>query len=262
MAINAIRDAAVAGTFYPANPGELRAMVLAFLDSAETTGAPPKAMLLPHAGYIYSGPVAAAGYAHLLNARDRVKRVVILGPSHFVAFDGLAASGAEAFATPLGLASLDRAALDEVLALPQANLFDMAHASEHSVEVQLPFLQVILGDFAIVPFVIGDATADEVGEVLERIWGGPETVIVVSSDLSHYHDYETARQLDLETTRDIKDLREIGWEQACGSFAINGLLHVAARRRMRVRTVDLRNSGDTAGPRDPVVGYGAFLFEE
>src|SRR5262245_32383349 len=144
MAINAIRGAAVAGAFYPADADELRAMVLAFLDAAETTGAPPKAMILPHAGYIYSGPVAAAGFAHLLNARDRVKRAVILGPSHFVAFDGLAASDAEAFATPLGLAPLDRAALDDAIILPRAHVFEMAHASEHSVEVQLPFLQVIL----------------------------------------------------------------------------------------------------------------------
>src|SRR5262249_56767746 len=133
---------------------------------------------------------------------------------------------------------------------------------EHSIEVHLPFLQVILGDFAIVPFVVGDATADEVGAVLERLWGGPETIIVVSSDLSHYHDYETARHLDRETTRDIEGMSAIGWERACGSVPINGLLRVAARRRMRVRTVDLRNSADTAGPRFPVVGYGAYLFEE
>jgi AmmeMemoRadiSam system protein B len=260
-AIHAIREAAVAGEFYPANADELRAMVLSFLRAAEATGAPPKAMILPHAGYVYSGPVAAVGYAHLIGARDHIRRAVILGPSHFVAFDGLAASGAEAFATPLGLVALDHAALDDVLKLPQAHLFDTAHAGEHSIEVHLPFLQVILDDFAIVPFAVGDATTDEVGAVLERLWGGPETVIIVSSDLSHDHDYETARRLDLETTRDIEELREIGWKQACGSVPINGLLRVAARRRMRVRTADLRNSADTAGPRDHVVGYGACLFE-
>lgn len=258
-----VRSPAVAGTFYPADARELHTMVSAYLDAAEASGHPPKAIIAPHAGYVYSGPVAATAYAHLANARNTIKRVVLLGPAHRVDFDGLAVSGADAFATPLGTIPVDKPAIAKILALPQVQVLDEAHALEHSLEVHLPFLQEVLDDFTLVPLAVGEATPEETGEVLETLWGGPETLIVISSDLSHYHDYETAKQLDRATSHAIETLRpqDIHYEHACGRNPVNGLLYAARKHGLRARTVDLRNSGDTAGPRDQVVGYGAYVFE-
>ncbi len=262
-----VRPPAVAGTFYPDDPARLAAAVRGYL--AEARGelapddSPPKAVIAPHAGYVYSGPIAASVYARLAAAAGRVERVVLLGPAHRVALSGLAASSARAFATPLGEVPVDGAALERVLALPQVSTLDAAHAHEHSLEVQLPFLQEILGDFSLVPLVVGEASAEEVAEVLELLWGGPETLIAVSSDLSHYYDYATAQRMDRATTRAIESLQPdaIDTEQACGRVPVRGLLVAAARRGLRARTVDLRNSGDTAGSRDEVVGYGAYVFQ-
>ncbi len=260
-----IRPAAVAGMFYPGSAHELRAMIRDFLreaTSANKAATVPKAIIVPHAGYIYSGPVAASAYARLLPARDRIHRVVLLGPSHRVPLLGLASSSADYFQTPLGDIPLDRAAIDAIEQLPQVRQLDEAHAMEHSLEVQLPFLQTVLDDFTLVPLVVGDASPEEVAEVLERLWGGPETVIVVSSDLSHYHDYETAEALDTATSQAIEQLQpeRIHGENACGCRGINGLLQYAREHGLRGKTIDLRNSGDTAGPRDQVVGYGAYVF--
>ncbi len=260
-----IRAAAVAGRFYPKDPRELRADVQAYLAATRATpGAIPKALIAPHAGYIFSGPIAASAYAHLAGARDRIKRVVLLGPAHTAAFTGIAVSRAEAFATPLGLVPVDLEAVRALSVLSQVLVLDEAHVREHSVEVQLPFLQTILADFKIVPLVVGDARDDEVSEVIEKLWGGPETLIVISSDLSHYYDYHSARRLDQATARAIERLcpEEIGEDQACGRTPMRGLLVSARRRGLSVRTVDLRNSGDTAGPRREVVGYGAWVFGE
>jgi AmmeMemoRadiSam system protein B len=211
---------------------------------------------------VYSGPIAASAYARIRAARDGIRTVVALGPSHRVPFRGLAASAAAAFVTPLGEVAVDRAGVEAVLALPQVQILEAAHAQEHSLEVQLPFLQETLGPFTWIPLVTGDASADEVAEVLETVWGGPETLILVSSDLSHYHDYASARSLDLATTTAIENLRyeELHGERACGYVGIRGLLAIARRRGLRVETLDLRTSGDTAGPRDAVVGYGAYAF--
>ncbi|MBK1701897.1 AmmeMemoRadiSam system protein B [Thiococcus pfennigii] len=259
-----VRPAAVAGRFYPGDPRELKRVVDDYLTEAmpQTQAPPPKALIVPHAGYIYSGAIAAEAYASLAAARATISRVVLLGPAHRVFVRGLAASGAERFETPLGAVPLDRAAIDRALTLPQVTIMDAAHAEEHSLEVQLPFLQEVLAAFTLVPFVVGDASPEEVAEVLELLWGGPETLIVVSSDLSHYHDYGTARRLDAATSHAIETLHpeDIGEEQACGRQPVNGLLEVARRRGLRAETLDLRNSGDTAGPRDQVVGYGAYVF--
>jgi hypothetical protein len=238
-------------------------MIGDFLSQAKATDQPaPKAIIAPHAGYIYSGPVAASAYKSLQAARGRIQRVVLLGPSHRVAFSGLAAASADYFATPLGDIPLDREAIEQILPMAQVKLLDEAHALEHSLEVHLPFLQEILGEFKLVPLVVGNADASEVGEVLEKLWGGDETLIVISSDLSHYHSYATAQQLDQATTRAIEELRleDIGYEDACGRNPVAGLLQVARNRGFHIDTVDLRNSGDTAGPRDQVVGYGAYLL--
>lgn len=224
----------------------------------------PKALIVPHAGYIYSGEIAAAAYARIVPARGRIRRVVLLGPCHRVPVRGLAISGADAFVTPLGNLRVDDDARSRALSLPQVCLLDASHEQEHSLEVQLPFLQVALGDVALVPFVVGDATSDEVADVLDLLWGGEETLIVVSSDLSHYLDYESAQRADAATCRAIESLtpEAIGRDQACGRVPIRGLLQLARRRSLRPETVDLRNSGDTAGPRDRVVGYGAWTFSE
>ncbi|UCH53984.1 MAG: AmmeMemoRadiSam system protein B [Pseudomonadota bacterium] len=257
-----IRHPAVAGMFYPDEPGELHAAIADFLASAKPVEQVPKAIIAPHAGYIYSGPVAASAYASLRAARDTITRVVLLGPAHRVPVKGLALSGVDAFATPLGDVPIDVEAIALINKLPQVKVLDRAHAEEHSLEVHLPFLQEILGEFKLVPLVVGDASAAEVGEVLERLWGGAETLIVISSDLSHYHDYATAQRMDAKTSKAIEALRyeDIGYEDACGRIPVSGLLHVARRRGLHARTVDLRNSGDTAGPRHQVVGYGAYLF--
>jgi hypothetical protein len=260
--MRSIRKPAVAGTFYPADAIELRTMLSSLLSSAEAIGLSPKALIVPHAGYIYSGPVAARGYACLKAARNQIRRVVLLGPAHFAAFSGLAESSADAFATPLGVVPIEELARVRLRDLPQVHVLDRAHVWEHSLEVQLPFLQMVLQDFSLLPLAVGEASAEEVGEVLERLWGGPETLILISSDLSHYHDYETARRLDQETSKAIEKLQQLSPGQACGRCPINGLLYVARKRGLRARTIDLRNSGDTAGPRDRVVGYGTYLFEE
>jgi AmmeMemoRadiSam system protein B len=260
-----IRKPAVAGQFYPADPEELRKMVGALLANIPPAAGPaPKAIIVPHAGYIYSGPIAASAYARFSPDREIIRRIVLLGPSHHVAFEGLAASSATAFATPLGLVAVDGEACHKLDSLPQVTRLDEAHAFEHSLEVQLPFLQVVLRDFAVVPLVIGEASAAEVAGVIDTLWGGPETRFVISSDLSHYHDAQTAELLDQATAKAIEALapERIGTGQACGQLAIQGLLLAGSRRGLRARTLDLRNSGDTAGPRDRVVGYGAFELEE
>jgi AmmeMemoRadiSam system protein B len=206
--------------------------------------------------------VAASVYARLIPARDTIRRVVLLGPSHRVPLRGLAASNMTHFATPLGNVPVDRETIAKLLKLPQVVLLEPAHEREHSLEVQLPFLQEILTEFKLIPLVVGEATAQEVGDVLEQVWGGPETLIVISSDLSHYHDYYTAQQMDKNTSDAIEKLRfeDIHFEQACGRNPINGLLYIAKTKGLQAHTVDLRNSGDTAGPRHQVVGYGAYVF--
>ncbi|CAK0775190.1 MEMO1 family protein CCP3SC5AM1_v1_990008 [Gammaproteobacteria bacterium] len=260
--MNSLRLPAVAGLFYPADPRELRAMVISLLQKAQVAEKIPKALIAPHAGYVYSGPIAASAYASLTRMRGTVNRVVLMGPSHRVSFSGIALPSAAFFVTPMGKVAVEPAIKETLAGLPQVLTLDQAHAQEHSLEVHLPFLQEGLGTFSLVPMVVGDASSLAVAEVLERLWGGPETLIVVSSDLSHYHDYETARQLDAATSRAIEGLMPdaIYHEHACGRNPVNGLLTVARRLRISPRTIDLRNSGDTAGSRNRVVGYGAYTF--
>ncbi|MCC6534709.1 MAG: AmmeMemoRadiSam system protein B [Burkholderiales bacterium] len=257
-----IRQPAVAGMFYPADPGKLAAAVDELLAAAQRSqhdGAAPKALIVPHAGYVYSGPVAASAYSRLRSARDRIRRVVLMGPVHRVPVRGLALPGASAFATPLGTVPVDAAAVEQVRRMPQVVESAPAHALEHSLEVHLPFLQRALASFSLVPFAVGTATREEVAEVLDRLWGGDETLIVVSSDLSHYLPYDQAREIDAATAAMIRDLRsDIDHERACGGTPLNGLMLAANRRQLEVQLVDLRNSGDTAGGRDRVVGYGSF----
>jgi MEMO1 family protein len=264
--MSAVRPAAVAGTFYPEAARALIAKVRAYLEHAvaDSAGAvQPKALIVPHAGYVYSGPIAATAYARLAGSFDAIRRVVLLGPAHRVRFQGLAVPSADAFATPLGEIEIDRRAIASALELAQVSESDRAHALEHSLEVQLPFLQTLLRSFRLVPFAVGDATAEQVAEVIELLWGGPETLIVVSSDLSHYHAYGEARAIDKATADAVMQLSpRLGYEQACGALAINGLLTVARRRALKPELLDLRSSGDTAGDKVRVVGYGSFVFSE
>lgn len=261
----AIRPAAVAGMFYPAHPDALRGEVHALLAQANPPRLPrlPKALLAPHAGYVYSGPIAASAYATLAAARERVRRVVLLGPAHRVAVRGLALPGADRFATPLGEVEVDAAAIAALRELPQVVESPAAHALEHSLEVQLPFLQAVLGEFRLVPLAVGDAAAAEVAQVLEHAWGGAETLVVVSSDLSHYLPYAAARDVDAGTLAAMLALEpRIGHWQACGATPVNGLLQLARQRGLRPTLLDARNSGDTAGDRQRVVGYAALAFCE
>jgi AmmeMemoRadiSam system protein B len=263
--MSAVRPAAVAGMFYPEAPGVLREQVRACLEQARQSlpSAPrPKALIVPHAGYVYSGVIAAAAYSRLAGLDD-IRRVVLIGPAHRVPVMGLAAPSVDVFATPLGEIEVDRSAVSRALDLPQVTESDRAHALEHSLEVQLPFLQLLLGSFRVVPFAVGDATSGQVAEVIELLWGGPETLIVISSDLSHYHTYREAGAIDQESAQIVLALSPtLGFEQACGALPINGLLTVARRRGLHPELLDLRNSGDTAGDKFRVVGYASFVFSE
>ena len=261
-----VRPAAVAGSFYPRDARALAAEVDDLLGGVEEL-APrlgfPKALVVPHAGYIYSGPVAARAYDELAPARGIVRRVVLLGPVHRVAVRGLAAPSVDAFETPLGRIPIDREALRLVQDLPQVARSDPAHAMEHSLEVQLPFLQKVLGEFSLVPFAVGTASVEEVAQVLERLWGGPETLIVISTDMSHYHTYEEARAVDGATLARIAAYAtDIEHEEACGATPLNGLLSFAKRKNVPIRLLAACNSGDTAGGRDRVVGYSSFALYE
>ncbi len=258
-----VRPPAVAGRVYPADPDRLRDPVVQFL-AAASVAVPgrPKALIVPHAGYVYSGPVAASGYAWMVPWSDQIERVVLLGTCHTPGVSGLATTSAEEFLTPLGRVPVDRAAIEESLRFSQVHLDDEAHDLDHALEVQLPFLQVVLGSFAIVPFLVGRADAETVAEILEPLWDGDRTLIVVSSDLSHQHPYAEARRLDQATAEAVEQLHgeALGPRSACGRNAIVGLLHTARRHGLNCRTVDLRSSGDTAGPRNRVVGYGSWVF--
>jgi AmmeMemoRadiSam system protein B len=259
-----IRPAAVAGTFYPDEPEALASTVRRLLaDSTGAGTARPKALIAPHAGYIYSGPIAASAYAQLAPLADRIRRVVLLGPAHRVALRGLALPGCTAFATPLGEIELDEAAVAGLRDLPQVVISPAAHALEHSLEVQLPFLQTVLREFTLVPLAVGDASTAEVAEVIERLWGGDETLIVISSDLSHYLPYADACRIDRTTVDTVLALEPmLDHAQACGATPINGLLRVASAHGLAPRLNDLRNSGDTAGDRSRVVGYASISFVE
>jgi len=264
--LSSIRPAAVAGSFYPGDPSALSVEVATYLAQAEAGAsgrAAPKAIIAPHAGYVYSGPVAASIYARLKRLAGRITRVVLAGPAHRVFVRGAAVPDVEAFDSPLGPVTLDREAIARLRALPFVTVSGRAHALEHSLEVQLPFLQSVLGTFSLVPVVVGDATPEEMARLFEVLWGGDETLVVVSSDLSHYHPYDVARAVDRKTADAILRLEaELEPEEACGAAPVNGLLEVARRRGLSAELVDLRNSGDTAGGRDRVVGYGAFAFHE
>src|SRR5262245_16516154 len=257
------RPSAVAGLFYPGDPDRLRKHVLGLLANLPAPAKTmPKALIAPHAGFAYSGSVAAQAFATLRDFAQTIARVVLIGPAHYVHLRGIAAPTVDAFETPLGCVPVDAEALSAITDLQFVVCTDAPHAPEHALEVELPFLQTLLASFQVVPLVVGDVTPKEIAQVLLQLWDRPETLTVVSSDLSHYHDYETARRLDAETAATIEhgDWASLGPHQACGCLAIAGLLLETGRRDLNIRRLSLCNSGDTAGSRDQVVGYGAWMF--
>ena len=276
--MHTIRPAAVAGSFYSGhsqtladtihtllnnianNQPQIKFKVKSKVESAKHP-VPPKAIVVPHAGYIYSGQTAALAYKQLTEWRDSIKRVILLGPVHRVPVRGLALPEVDAFTTPLGEVKLDKAAIATIAGMKQVVPSYPAHAQEHSLEVQLPFLQTVLDDFKLVPLAVGDATPAEVADVLDVLWGGPETIIVVSSDLSHFLPYAAAKVVDKSTVKTILNMQEtLTHHQACGSTPVNGLILAAKRHHLHPTLLDLCNSGDTAGDKSRVVGYASFAF--
>jgi AmmeMemoRadiSam system protein B len=271
--MHTIRPAAVAGSFYPGHRQTLADNIHGLLKQAaaniqspispDTPSAPPKAIVVPHAGYIYSGQTAAIAYNILARWHDTIKRVILLGPVHRVPVIGLALPDVDVFTTPLGEVKLDKAAIASVANMKQVVVSYPAHAQEHSLEVQLPFLQSVLDDFKLVPLAVGDATPEEVAEVIEALWGGTETIIVVSSDLSHFLPYSVANEVDKSTVKNILNMQgALTHHQACGGTPVNGLILAARKHLLHPTLLNLCNSGDTAGDKNRVVGYAAFAFTE
>jgi AmmeMemoRadiSam system protein B len=264
MATQGVRHPAVAGMFYPDDPVELEAMVQDLMEQAGSEGPAPKALIAPHAGYRFSGPTAARAYARLRPVADRISRVVLLGPAHRWPFEGIAAHSADYFRTPLGDVPVDQETRDSILQRRDTATLDAAHEGEHSLEVHLPFLQYLLGEFSVVPLVLGDARTETVASLLDELWFGPETLVVISTDLSHFLDYDSAYKRDRATAEAILACRpeSIGELDACGRVPLRGLLAVGQDRGMRMEVIDLCNTGDTANVRDRVVGYAAVAGHE
>jgi AmmeMemoRadiSam system protein B len=261
-----IRQPAVADRFYPGYPNRLKQLLQDYFAAAKPFGSRvdcPKAIIAPHAGYIYSGPIAASAFAPFIPEKETIRRIVLIGPSHRIPFQGIAIPSCESYATPLGFIPIDAEGCESLRSLPQVQILDDAHAQEHSLEVELPFLQFVLNTFTLVPIVVGESTDWELSDAIDRVWGGPETRFVISSDLSHYLPYEQAVKTDRITADAVEKLQpeRIGESQACGRTPIRAMLIAARGRNLQAATLDLRNSGDTAGSRDRVVGYGAFTFQ-
>lgn len=265
-----LRPAAVAGTFYPKEASELLQTVRNLLSKAAQTpdipqfNNPPKAIIVPHAGYIYSGAVAASAYAILLRFRSKINRIILLGPAHREAVNGIAVPETDFFETPLGPIPIDQNARQRLRPFHYVHSADSPHRLEHSLEVQLPFLQLILGQFSLLPLLVGQASPEEVDQIIEEFWDEPETLFVISTDLSHFLDYDTARARDAKTALAIENLdyESLEFDQACGRTPVAGMLLAAKKNNLSIHTLDLKNSGDTAGPKDRVVGYGAWVLSE
>jgi hypothetical protein len=260
-----IRPPAVAGFFYPGDRAELSEMVSELIAGVSVNALPraPKAYIVPHAGYIYSGSTAAVAYAMAAQQRASLRRIIVIGPSHRVYLEGAAVPNVQAFATPLGEIPIDQELKRSVLDVPGVIESDHPHRLEHSLEVQLPFLQLAFGDFTLVPIVVGSASAQQVAAMLDAVWGDTDTLVLASSDLSHYHSYRAAQNIDAQTSAAILNRQpNLTGEQACGAVAINGLLQCARERDLKVTELARCNSGDTAGDKDRVVGYGAYALYE
>ncbi len=260
-----VRTTAVAGAFYPSEPEILSKDIQRYIEETPSVSLPvPKAIIVPHAGYEYSAGVAASAYKLLKSGRKSIKKVVILAPSHKIGFNGMALTKASAYETPLGNVEIDKEMNEQLLALPLVDYLEEAHKSEHSLEVQLPFLKEALDDFKLIPVITGNASPTDVETLLETVWGKKDTLIVISTDLSHYLPYNEACILDNKTKTAIEnlDIDSIEQEQACGYVPLKGMLTIAKAKKMQVETLEVKNSGDTSGSKNRVVGYGAWAFLE
>jgi AmmeMemoRadiSam system protein B len=256
-----IRPAAMVGTLYPADAEQLSAQLAKLLLSCQQSIETPKVIIAPHSGYLFSGQVAACAYRSLSHIAPTISRVILVGPSHQQHCHGIALPTADYFQTPLGEVSVDQQALKQLEQLTDVNFNDSVHELEQSLELQLPFLQLCLLNFTIVPIIIGTTHAHHVAQVLNSVWGSNETLIVISTDLSHYLDYQQAKNIDFKTCHEISQLSDLITEQqACGSTVLNGLMKVAKQRNLAAKLLDCRNSGDTTGSKDKVVGYASFIF--
>jgi AmmeMemoRadiSam system protein B/AmmeMemoRadiSam system protein A len=258
-----IRQAAVAGTFYPADKEELTAMIDSFYANASDQPAVGKALIAPHAGYIYSGEIAASCYAPLRKRKNTISKVVLLGPSHYVGFMGMALPTVDFFTTPLGDIPIDKELHKKAIECEDTFTLDNAHLQEHSLEVHLPFLQKSLESFTLLPVVVGQCDPKLIAKMLHEVWGGPETLIVISTDMSHFKNYQDAQKCDQKTADNIVNfnIESIDHYDACGSAPVLGLLQ-AIKNKFKIKLIDIRNSGDTAGDKDRVVGYASFICDE
>jgi AmmeMemoRadiSam system protein B len=257
------RPPAVAGAFYPGDPLELSAMVSELLVAADPTSLPrrPRALVVPHAGYIYSGGVAAQGYSRLEPFAGEIRRVILLGPNHRVPLAGIAAPDVSCFRTPLGDIDIDQKMISQLADKGLLQINSLPHENEHCLETQLPFLQKLLSDWQLVPLIVGETAVDDVSALLDEVIHDPDNLVIISSDLSHFHEYHEAQRIDSHTSELIETLQPVVHpQQACGAFPLNGLLQLAGSMGLKVITLDRKNSGDTAGGKDQVVGYGCYAF--
>ncbi len=257
-----VRQPAVAGMFYPQDRLILEQTIKQFIAQAEQYNPPPKALIVPHAGYIYSGYTAAQAYASLQSKSATIKKIVLLGPAHTMYFKGIAYDPATYVATPLGDIEQDTGLLAKISSLPYVYSLPQAHQKEHCLEVQWPFCQVLFNQFTLLSLVVGETEPEQVAELLELVWGGDETLIIISSDLSHYLAYNEAQKEDTQTCLAISTLNfeSLIHHNACGFYPLRGFLHYARQHQLCGRLVDLRNSGDTAGSKERVVGYSSYHF--
>ncbi len=256
-----VRAPAVAGVFYPADRETLASDVARFIENAPVPQTlEPKALIAPHAGYVYSGQVAANAYITWQSQKNKIERLVLIGPAHRIALKDIAVPSVDAFQTPLGEVEIDREAISAILDLPQIVINDEPHRQEHSLEVHLPFLQKVLGDFKLLPLVVGAVAGQQVAEVIERLWGSDSTRFLISTDLSHFKDYKNAQKIDRETAQSIESMNPtmLSPEKACGYIPVAGMLIAARKSGLSVEQLALRNSGDTAGNKERVVGYGSW----
>lgn len=260
-----IQHPVVAGTFYPDNPSRLKQMLKYLLSKTSAHKKQARALIVPHAGYIYSGAIAATAYARLRAEKQNIKKIVLIGPSHHLGFQGVALNTAEQFLTPLGAIAVNGEAIKRIATLPFAHFINQAYSKEHSLEVHLPFLQSVIGTFSLIPVVTGKVSAEQLCELIELFWGDLETIIIISSDLSHFLEYEAAQHQDKKTSAFIEQLQyeKLDRRAACGYIPISGLLALARKKSLQVKTLDLRNSADTAGSahKNRVVGYGSYAID-
>ena len=256
-----IKQADVAGMFYPGEEASLRQMVDGFIQKALSFDLRPRAIIAPHAGYIYSGSIAGTAYKTIAAVRDQIENVIIMSPAHRFYLRGIALHMADAFATPLGNIPVNIGIVKKIKQFSSVQWEERSFIQEHGLETHLPFIQrAFKPGIKIVPMIVGECQESEVAEILESVWEDPRNFVIISSDLSHFHSYADAKKLDRNTVDLIQNLdsQSLDTEFACGHYPICGLLNLARNRKLKIKALDIRSSGDTAGSKESVVGYGSF----